>query len=359
MGVLFEAIDTLFFKDGKPFSMGAESWADGIFPPNPGTLYGSIRTNMLSAHPDGFTVADTDADTTKQLKITGISYFVANSAHFPLPLDCVRRKDNPGDNVDEVFNLVLNKKEKMCSSYAFPHYLAPPEQQKVESISDGLITTESLVDYLETGKLQIVCERMSEFITREPKVGIGRMNSTRTTDKGKLYRVGMVRLEGNKGRGVSAPKKMKILVNLNQQVALPAQFAKLGGEGKLTTNTNTTFPEIATVKSDSQYIKIYLSTAAIFHQGAIPSFADHPLLKEFDIEIMAAVTGKPNYVGGFDMKNKKPKVMMRSVPAGSVYYIHCKQGAAALAEKIHGNSISDFCSSEGYGIAYVGVFQNA
>jgi CRISPR type III-B/RAMP module-associated protein Cmr3 len=39
--------DTLFFRDGRPFSMGTETWATSIFPPYPSTVYGAIRSWLI------------------------------------------------------------------------------------------------------------------------------------------------------------------------------------------------------------------------------------------------------------------------------------------------------------------------
>ena len=52
MRIKIDAIDTLFFKDGKPFSMGDETWADGIFPPPPSVIYGALRSIYFSEHPE-------------------------------------------------------------------------------------------------------------------------------------------------------------------------------------------------------------------------------------------------------------------------------------------------------------------
>ena len=46
--IKLEPIDTLFFRDGKPFSMGEQSSAHGIFPPYPSTLFGAIRAAVIS-----------------------------------------------------------------------------------------------------------------------------------------------------------------------------------------------------------------------------------------------------------------------------------------------------------------------
>lgn len=44
-----QALGTLFFRDGKPFTMGAETYAEGIFPPLPSTIYGALRTGHILA----------------------------------------------------------------------------------------------------------------------------------------------------------------------------------------------------------------------------------------------------------------------------------------------------------------------
>ena len=49
MTIQLDALDTLFFKDGKPFSLGEETWADGIFPPPPSVVYGATRTALISS----------------------------------------------------------------------------------------------------------------------------------------------------------------------------------------------------------------------------------------------------------------------------------------------------------------------
>jgi CRISPR-associated protein Cmr3 len=41
------ALDTLFFRDGKPFERGEESVANGSFPPLPSVIYGALRTAFL------------------------------------------------------------------------------------------------------------------------------------------------------------------------------------------------------------------------------------------------------------------------------------------------------------------------
>ena len=51
-GILLRPVDTFFFRDHKPFSMGEVSKATGWFPPRPGTVYGALRSAYIHRHSD-------------------------------------------------------------------------------------------------------------------------------------------------------------------------------------------------------------------------------------------------------------------------------------------------------------------
>ena len=72
--IVLDAFDTLFFRDGKPFFMGDDTWADGIFPPPPSVISGALRTGYFSHHIDKLADAATGLDPTGQLCVTGICY---------------------------------------------------------------------------------------------------------------------------------------------------------------------------------------------------------------------------------------------------------------------------------------------
>ena len=48
--MLFELIPDgkLLFRDGKPFSMGADIWAESVFPPAPQVIYNALRTGFIA-----------------------------------------------------------------------------------------------------------------------------------------------------------------------------------------------------------------------------------------------------------------------------------------------------------------------
>ena len=48
MIIQIDPLDTLFFRNGKPFTMGEETWADAVFPPYPSVVYGALRSAYFS-----------------------------------------------------------------------------------------------------------------------------------------------------------------------------------------------------------------------------------------------------------------------------------------------------------------------
>jgi len=65
-------LDIVFFRDGKPFSWGEETWAGGIFPPYPSTIYGALRTMWFSENIQEFSKANTEKDKTAKIEVKHI-----------------------------------------------------------------------------------------------------------------------------------------------------------------------------------------------------------------------------------------------------------------------------------------------
>ncbi|MGK9475770.1 type III-B CRISPR module-associated Cmr3 family protein [Melioribacter sp. OK-6-Me] len=193
MKIKIDAIDTLFFKDGKPFSMGEESWANGIFPPAPSVFYGSLRTSYFSKNLSEFKKVNTPEDPTFNLKINKISYW-SEDEFFPAPADLVT--DNSNKNNPDLFKLTLNDKPKY-GNFPLPKILEyKGNLSKVERPEEyHLISSFSMNKYLSGDFEKITSVKLNKFITIEPKVGIGRSNTTRSAAESMIYRVGMRRLE--------------------------------------------------------------------------------------------------------------------------------------------------------------------
>jgi CRISPR/Cas system CMR-associated protein Cmr3 (group 5 of RAMP superfamily) len=87
-----EAFDTFFFRDGRPFTMGADTTATGPFPPSPQVVYGAIRSAMAAQ--EGMKQEDIDR-LTKSVKMVDFGLFTHGSRYYPAPLDILLPKSDP------------------------------------------------------------------------------------------------------------------------------------------------------------------------------------------------------------------------------------------------------------------------
>ncbi len=359
MWIEIEALDTLFFKDGKPFSMGEETWADGIFPPAPSVVHGALRSAYMSQINQSVTLANEPGDQSKKLSIENYCLSINNFLHYPLPLDLVLKKrrtriDKIKEQNDNQYyvHLLKLKENKFFSSHSKIPFLLTHDEE-VERIEGGYIEKTELESYLACENESFSAKKIGQIVTEEPKVGIGRNDLTSSAQESKLYRVGMKRLNG---------------IDLAVKIAGIDKFEtkgllKLGGEAKAARYLQVDFKEVDQPEKIKKRFKLYLATPALLKKGWIPEWLDELTLKgiypntNIQVQMISAAIGKPIAIGGFDMKKKKPKPMLQSVPAGSVYYFEIV-GDYPESELIQIKPIK-LCEytermNEGFGITFIG-----
>lgn len=342
------ALDTLFFKDGKPFAMGQETWADGIFPPHPSVIFGALRTMFISQHPSPFSqkaIRDSES-----LTIRGNYYRIGNANFFPMPKDLAEPKKNKEkETTDEVIRLQAYPFQTAASNYPCKMVLVPENEVVVEEVENGYIEESNFLSYLigDNGPFKI--KKLSDFVQSEPKTGIGRNNHTHTASDAMLYRVGMRRTSS-----------FELLVNFDWSEELTIQdssfLIKLGAENKMAEVRMTSHKPRVEKSGIKEYLeanrfKLYLSTPAIFKTNDW-----HPDLKRLNINanLVAAAIGKPLHIGGFDIKKNEPKKMFKAVPAGSVFYYETDEPTDKLLDTLFEVSVSEEMQQQGFGIAYIG-----
>ena len=361
-----EALDTLFFRDGKPFSMGDESWADGVFPPFPSVIYGALRTAYFAEDIKRF--RDIGHETkSAELSIHNFFYKIDSCIYYPMPLDLVEITEK-GEEDKWLGKMRLEPQSGVLWNNPFLQVLnfeSQNENQTIETLENCLINSMDLQAYL-SGKNDDELryadyERVENMVLSEPKVGIGLNKCSGSSDESRLYRVGMRRLDSKSGRlsiGVSC--KFDDLETIPEMI-------RLGGEGKSARSFSI---EDAKVIKDIKIpqptlsgtsFKLYLSTPAIFQHDWKPVWMKEDGYFDYSgvrMKLLAAAVGKPCYIGGFDMKNKCPKKMQKAAPAGSVYYLELED--VGDGEKIpglfHNKSISEINEfvKQGFGITFVG-----
>ena len=358
-------LDTLFFRDGKPFTMGEETWSNSIFPPPPSVIYGALRSAYFANHIDDLEKANEEDDPTKGLKIKGIYLKISNEIKisdeifFPLPMDCVKKKDG---KEGEGFMLLPALAEGFVSNYPKLDKILIGSDNKVENIQNGIFSKLDFEEYLNRKTADnIYYLKIDNCLMNEPKIGIALSSQTHSSQEGMLYRVDMKRLENKRG------EKISIVIDFDGPNLPEKGMMKLGGEGKTIKYNkyekliNIGFPQF---EENTKQFKIVLTTPAIFEKGWLPEWINEKtLIGEFNglkMKLLTAAIGKPVHIGGFDMKEKRPKPMFKAVPAGSVYYLELISGNMKEVKNVfHQKAISDFYPEQGFGIAYVGSVKNA
>lgn len=363
MIIEISALDTLFFRDGKPFTMGENHWTDSIFPPNMSTIYGAIRTAYFSENMEVFQQLrenkelNTDKDPTKKLVIKRMLYRINNEGYYyNMPLDLVRLKDIPSKDLKaekenkkyEVYPLKI-KENKYINSLPLKYILYFDEH--VKTVPDGLLEEHRMDDYINGRLDDISICSLFDYLCDEPKVGIGVDRKTGASKDSRLYRIDLKRL-----------KNLSLIVEVEGIELKNKGLMKFGGEGKYAKYKEVSewsYPlELVASKEINKRFKLSLMTPAIFEKGWLPKGIgeDEYILEnhKFKLKLVAAIIGKNTLIGGYDMAKNRPKPMLKAVPAGSTYYFEILEGKPKdIIEHFHLKSISDRMAKEGYGLSFI------
>ncbi|OWY22619.1 type III-B CRISPR module-associated protein Cmr3 [Sphingobacteriales bacterium UPWRP_1] len=385
-----QAVDTLFFRDGKPFSMGDDTFATGIFPPPPSVFHGALCSAFLA---DNLHLLSNASTETASIEITGIYYlkeendnrlYNKNEASnltplLPIPLDLVHYKEGRKDRL----SFAAEKLCKVVLSNVQVNSIADhcDDEEQLEQ-PEGYLSIEELNNYLQLDK--VAFSITDNLINTESKIGNALNNERQSTEEGHLYRVNMSRLEKENQR-------FSFLLVTNFFPA--SKWLRLGAEGKTvvcTDETAKTLPlkqggeeqnekpllsiDIKTPlveENDDVYFKIYFATPCVFvpnttikNEGWLPDFDSYDAVtriavwKGIEMQLITAFVGKPISIGGFDLATKKPKTMYRAIPAGSVYYFKLINNSdkSKLLINFHQKSLcrDPNFKKQGFGIAYMG-----
>lgn len=352
--------DTLFFRTGRPFSMGDETWSDIVFPPHPSTFYGALRSFIifnregLKAFKEGKYIEDIGSPESRGgMRIYGPLLYDDNSLYFPVPLDLIELKKEKDKKLIPLE--LTDTPDVFISNYPFEKILVYKGNLDVDE-PKGFLDDPSLKNYLLGEKEKLLGREICKFYEIESKIGIAREKDTLTSKEGYLYRIPLIRLK----------EDVSFVIEVKNVKDMPREgLFQLGGEGKsalLKEVNNSLLDDLKNINLslEDRYFKLYLATPSIFNNGFLPSWIDKESLEgEKDgikVKLVAAALGKPIKIGGWDLANQKPKPMYNAVPAGSVYYFRVINNCSLekIKESFHFKNISDINPEEGFGLSLVG-----
>ncbi len=357
-----------------PFTAGEQDWAKSYPLPLPGTLYGAIRSMILSKRDfhrfvsgDGYD----DIGTPSRKGTLKLKYFtLAKSSdegnvefYFPLPANLSAVEETEQAEEDQQkgsegctknFRIFATGLRGLKGTVVKP--VSPVHVQSffytredAESVSGYWINRDGLMNYLQAKELQSEdLECVEKFFISESKTGIARDRTTRTSKVGKLYRVDHHRFQ----EGIS----IVALVEGTEE-SLEGIFT-LGGERRTATvqEINIDPVEKFDIPDAEQRFVVYLLTPAIFENTWYPQRICEELEKK-GIRVNLVSANIPGYkvISGWDIQKKGPKTLYRAVPEGSVYVFEVTKGSVEDALKeFHCKNISEVNPDEGYGFALTG-----
>lgn len=370
MWIFIESLDSLFFRDSKPFAAGESFRAKSAFPPTPYPFAGALRTKILVDHGVDFETfkdwQNTPPNDPMQIQIRKWIGTPQDYGQLQIrgPLLASQKSDG---SLAVYFQVPLNLfaknwlsplKESMPESSCNPPegcmniadlHLLWSRREIGKELTGHFLDEKGLSGYLRQ-KFELIKREddepsitygAEELYTTEPRIGIKRPGSTRTAETGMFYLAEFIKFIEYTGRRLGFILELKDF----PQHLLQHGIMALGGEKRaaecrhiegalqeILCPGGSTYRKLVEQVRSTGRLKLYLASPAIFVQGWLPDCFDrntmklkddHPLIKDegISLTLIGACVGKPVSIGGWDLAQRGPRKMWRAVPTGSVYFL--------------------------------------
>ncbi|MFH1097737.1 MAG: type III-B CRISPR module-associated protein Cmr3 [Candidatus Desantisbacteria bacterium] len=362
------ALDTLFFKEARPFETIGGSELTSVFPPPPRTVIGAIRSAIgetlgadwkaFNTEPDTYTIPNGRKlkdiigygdNNLGQLSINGIWLSKNSERLYPAPAFILRKmKDGAMDGFDSL--QIGDAKVTGLGKVRLSEMPKLPKNSKMSYISAENIwlTSEGMEKILKGDYLLSKDEifEKKDLFEEEPRLGIARDNFKRIVKDGMLYQTNHIRPK----TGVSIEVDITGLddLSLNQGVI------RIGGEGRmagLEIVTTPKFPDKPDSK-DKGLILVLLTPARFDGNNWFPAgFVEEKeqdgrtvhkgKVNEISLTIHSAVIGKVLREGGWDVATRKPRPVQSLMPAGSALYCTVDEDINDAITALHNKQIGE------------------
>lgn len=327
----FDAVDTLMFRDGRPFNQNdaGASEADSVFPPHPPTLVGAIRAMLwhtLGGRPEDWDKTKLGDGTNWQhsgtlgpLRFGPPLLSCATGPVFPVPLHLVH--GTSGHNQEKQMTFLKPDGQYDCDLGAEIQFPAPQNTflQGIKSISDSWVTQkgmQSILDGYPPGEDQVIDQK--DLWMQEPRVGVGIDWKSRTTSDGQLYMASHIRLRDD----------VSLRMSLTGWGDTPpdARLHPVAGEhrmAKISVSDTDDLPKVDT--GDARFCIIAISPVVPDRSARIEGIESS--------QLASACLGKAIPIGGWDSAARQSVPLRNFYPAGSVWFM---ESGAAIPQEIGG-----------------------
>ncbi len=375
-----EPLDTVFFRDNRPFDAGVDTVAETIFP-SPLTLFGVIGSYYLNVKGISLLNFKKNGDdklgeydptlTNTKLKIKGPFFKYDGELYFPPPANLWISGNNtqshfikPQDRKDFVWDITVPdlmslEIPKIETAEPLTHYIS------MEGINHFL-TME-----IDNEVLEEFTRNEDDFLTKEDRYGHTLDTSSNTVAESLLYSARHLRFKDKlQHQDILKAKFMAVVEGITKS-DIPDGITAIGGEGRMARIVTEEMPDkdklvaessdvLDKIKQNKRFL-LYFLTPTIFQKGW---YRDWPA--EFTDSIMVgACVNKPAFISGWQKSGKgstgKPRNLSKTVPAGSVYFFKAQKWDETRFENFYskyhcGDSLSDFYQCAGFGTVLIGAW---
>jgi CRISPR-associated protein Cmr3 len=340
--LFIEPTDVWLFRDGKPFDAGSDHRARSLFPPNPTTMQGVIRSKLLMA--SGVPLpAYGRQDPSAQAAIGQIGLpgdqppfalhgpFVARygrragssaqvTAYLPLPADVV--------TVGQQYCISEPLKDNPFRANWPQDGLLPLWVRTNQPIKDevGWLTWDQVLPCLNrTPPTRDQALKDQRLFVHESRFGVGIDSRMKRPEEGRLYQVEFARPRKEIGLLVEVDDS-----HLPAKIQFPADgLTSIGGESRggryeIVAFTPPANPWPAPDNDGKTRLKLYFATPTWFAKGWQAADWSN-WLGGNNLRLMSAAVRRAQSIGGarIDTESQRgnfQKAMYRYVPAGSVFF---------------------------------------
>ncbi len=363
------ALDTLFFREARPFDAIGGSELASVFPPPPRTVLGAVRTTIgdtLGADwkrfhdekenyvlPNGQKLCEVIGygDKLGPLALHDIWLSLNEERLYPAPLFLLHKQEEDKDYFERLH--VGTAVQTHIGTVHLPEALGRNKGYK--PLEEAWLTRVGMEEVLkgnmpDNGDLY----REDDLFAKEPRLGIARDNSKRTVEKSLLYQTCHIRPK--KGLAIGAD-----IFGLNGMEEIKSRVVRLGGEGRMASislvDTPTPLAKPGVEKGKSMgLILIFLTPARFQNKDGNPHRLPTGFISEKEngadvwkgeingiaLTAYAAVLGKAQREGGWNVAERKPRDVQSLIPPGSSYYCRVENGNLdAAIDALHGVQIGE------------------
>ncbi len=363
--IRFEPLDSLFFRDGRPYDQGEHGQADvaSLFPPPPPSLVGAVRAagaralGWKSGHwNEAVRRRLGDRESLDPLRFRGPllirNHGKANTCLFPAPANLVGRSESGTIEPESLSLLYPGTSGARCDlgeNVRLPSAERIAEGAKPLCRNGWWIAREGLERILqgEPPRPDELVHR-SRIWREEPRVGIARNPETRTTGEGAMYSPRHVRLAA----GIALALEVDNLPSECRSF-LESGPHPVGGESRMCwmrlDDCGLTLPKSPPWPNANGRIRysITILTPADTAKPPLPGDLDYAGLRG---KVVSACLPPPVVIGGWNSEKRTPLPLKPCLAPGSVIFLETD---AAIPEP---GAIVGERTNWGFGLVAVGAW---